>query len=135
MIILVMGLPGSGKTTLAKELAIKLKAIHFNADQVRATISKDLGFSITDRIEQAKRMRILCETAKSKYVIADFVCPTNETRLAFGGCFTIWMDRIKKSRFDDTNLIFEPPLNYDIRIKNGLTIEQQLDTILKKYKE
>ena len=54
--ILIMGLPGAGKTTLAQHLAPPLNAVHFNADAVRANINKDLGFSLEDRIEQARRM-------------------------------------------------------------------------------
>lgn len=118
MKILVMGLPGSGKTTLATALAKQLNAEHFNADLVRATLSKDLGFSITDRIEQARRMSALCDLSTSKIVIADFVCPTPETRLAFNADFVVWVDRIKAGRFHDTNKLFMPPKKYDVRVTN-----------------
>jgi adenylylsulfate kinase len=116
--ILVMGLPGSGKTTLAIELARNLRAAHFNADEIRREINKDLGFGIQDRIEQARRMGILCDiTARSgAHVIADFVCPTPETRAAFGNAFIVWVDRISSSRFEDTNHIFLPPEKYDYRV-------------------
>ena len=50
--ILVMGLPGAGKTTLATALARRLNAVHFNADEVRRNINSELGFSEADRIEQ-----------------------------------------------------------------------------------
>ena len=101
MKILVMGLPGSGKTTLATALAKELNAEHFNADLVRATLSKDLGFSIADRIEQARRMSALCDLSTSQYVIADFV---------------VWVDRIKEGRFEDTNKLFVAPKKYDVRV-------------------
>lgn len=116
MKILVMGLPGSGKTTLALALAKELNAEHFNADLVRATLSKDLGFSILDRIEQARRMSALCDLSMNKYVIADFVCPTDETRLTFKADFVVWVDRIKEGRFEDTNKLFVPPKKYDVRV-------------------
>jgi adenylylsulfate kinase len=116
--ILIMGLPGAGKTTLATLLAKKLNAVHFNADQVRANINTDLGFSPKDRLEQARRMGWLCDqVVKSGYfAIADFVCPTEYTRKAFGDAFVIWVDRIENSRYQDTNKLFEAPTKYDVRV-------------------
>ena len=59
--ILIMGLPGAGKTTLATALAPLLNAVVFNADAVRANISRDLGFSHDDRVEHARRMGWMCD--------------------------------------------------------------------------
>lgn len=112
MKILIMGLPGSGKTTLARALVKKLKAVHWNADAVRANLNTHLGFTEADRIEQARRMGWLCDqvVAAGHIAIADFVCPTPATRAAFGttDC-TIWVDTIKEGRFEDTNKIFVAP--------------------------
>src|SRR5438477_5531093 len=98
--ILIMGLPGAGKTTLASALTPRLNAVHFNADAVRTHISKDLGFAREDRIEHAARMGWLCDRVvdAGTYAIADFICPTQETRAAFGESFVVWLDRIKHSR-------------------------------------
>lgn len=116
--ILIMGLPGAGKSTLARALAPRLGAVHYNADEVRANINKDLGFSPHDRIEQARRMGWLCDRVVEAggIAIADFVCPLPETRDAFGPSFTVWVDRIDESRFEDTNRLFEPPENFDVRV-------------------
>src|SRR5215831_5908262 len=116
--ILIMGLPGAGKTTLATALAPLLNAVVFNADAVRANISRDLGFSHPDRIEHARRMGWICDQVAEAggTVIADFICPTEETRAAFGKAFTIWLDRISASRFEDTNRMFVPPKRFDLRV-------------------
>jgi len=117
--ILIMGLPGAGKTTLANALAPLLNAVVFNADAVRANLSRDLGFGHEDRIEHARRMGWMCDRVVEAggTVIADFICPTGETRAAFGEAFTIWLDRIDAGRFEDTNRMFVAPEHFDLRVK------------------
>ncbi len=124
--ILIMGLPGAGKTTLALALAPKLLAVHFNGDAVREALNRDLGFSPEDRQEQARRMGWLADQVvkAGHFAVADFVCPTESSRNAFqaeGKAFVVWVDRIKTSRFADTNRLFEPPARYDIRVSSSGT--------------
>src|SRR4030081_3023672 len=116
--ILIMGLPGAGKTTLANALAPLLNAVVFNADAVRANLSRDLGFSHEDRVEHARRMGWMCDRVVEAggTVIADFICPTPDTRAAFGDAFVIWVDRIDAGRFEDTNRMFVAPDRIDLRV-------------------
>ena len=53
---------------------------------------------------------------KGRFVICDFVCPTSKTRKNFDADITIWMDTIKKGRFDDTNKIFVQPEKVDFHV-------------------
>jgi cytidyltransferase-like protein len=117
--VLIMGLPGAGKTTLAGAMAPLLNAVVFNADAVRANLSRDLTFSHQHRVEHARRMGWMCDRVVEAggTVIADFVCPTPETRAAFGEAFTIWVDRIEAGRFEDTNRMFVPPNAFDLRVE------------------
>ena len=109
-----MGLPGSGKTTLANELGPMLNAKRLNADEVRK-VANDWDFSEEGRIRQANRMKRLAQEARdnNRNVIADFICPTEDTRKEFNADYTIWMDTKKVSRFEDTDKIFEAPKNPD----------------------
>jgi len=116
-IILIMGLPGSGKTTLAEELAPLLNAKRLNADEVRKE-ANDWDFSEEGRSRQAKRMAKLAKKIKEEgaYVVADFICPTPEARSLFPADYTVWVDTIKEGRFDDTNKMFVKPEKYDFQV-------------------
>ena len=112
-----MGLPGAGKTFLAKKLHKELNAIWINADQVRKDFN-DWDFSQEGRVRQSKRMKDLADKAllENQYVVVDFICPTPKNREDFGADFLIWMDTIKEGRFDDTNKMFVKPLKFDYRV-------------------
>ena len=116
-IILIMGLPGSGKTTLANELAPSLNAKRLNADEVRKA-ANDWDFSEEGRIRQAKRMADFAKKIQrdGDYVIADFVCPTPAARSLFPADYIIWVNTIKEGRFDDTNKMFVKPSKYDCEV-------------------
>ena len=116
-IILIMGLPGSGKSTLANELTPLLNAKWLNADKVR-TEYNDWDFSEEGRARQARRMSELAKKFKDQghFVVADFICPTREARKLFGADYTIWMNTIEKGRFEDTNQMFENPINFNFKV-------------------
>ena len=116
-IILIMGLPGAGKTTLANELAKLIKAKRLNADEIRKA-ANDWDFSEEGRTRQAKRMsdKALKLKSEGNNVIADFICPTTEAINLFPADYVIWVDTIKKGRFDDTNQMFVKPEKYDCHV-------------------
>jgi hypothetical protein len=131
--ILIMGLPGSGKTTFAEKLKYYLEnnSEYFNpafesrtqraevkwlnADEVRKKYN-DWDFSHEGRVRQSIRMRELADSFFNDFVIADFVAPLPEMRHNYKADWVIWMDTIEKGRFEDTNKMFVPPDVYDFRI-------------------
>ena len=127
-IILVMGLPGSGKTTLAKKIKKILNAKWLNADAIRGK-HKDWDFSKKGILRQVKRMRKLAVKSKKKYVVADFVCPLKIQFKIFKPDFIIWMDTIKKGRYENMNKLFKAPKNYDLRIK-----EKKINNNIKRFR-
>ncbi len=139
MIIQIIGLPGSGKTQLAKALKERINAIHLNADEVRATVNSDLGFTHEDRIEQSRRMgemaRLIAKQGVAP-VIVDFVCPTELTRAAFGKPdILIWMDTIQEGRFEDTNKMWESPSGtYLSFIDHQMNPEEKASSVIKTFK-
>jgi len=135
MKILIMGLPGSGKTTIAKLISEKLNAVWINADEVRKK-ANDWDFSEEGRKRQALRMWTFAEEAldAGNIVVADFICPTEETRKQFDADYTVWMDTIEKGRFEDTNQIFEKPINPNFIIRY-LDADMWAKVIVKEIKE
>ena len=139
--ILIMGLPGSGKTYLATALkkyletnsSIKTMPMYrsvnmehapvtytsqvdwFNADEIRKRYN-DWDFSREGRIRQSLRMAEFALKCSGDYVICDFVAPLTEQRNNFKADWTIWMDTIDAGRYEDTNQAFVPPEVYDFRI-------------------
>jgi len=139
--ILIMGLPGAGKTYFAEKLKkyleeysnpinentlspfsdSQVKVTWLNADEIRKKYN-DWDFSKEGRIRQSIRMRELADTCGTDYCIVDFVAPLPEMRHNFKADWTIWMDTIDAGRYKDTNKMFVPPDVYDFRI-----IEQNAD--------
>lgn len=137
MKILVFGLPGSGKTTLAGPLAQLIGGVHINADAVRGKYD-DWDFSMEGRMRQAQRMRHLADgvVMAGKVAVTDFVCPTEEARQAFDPDFTIWMDTIKEGRFEDTNKVFQDPPKCDYHVSGWFTdTHEQLLPVVKRWME
>jgi adenylylsulfate kinase len=139
MKILICGLPGSGKTTLAEPFSKLINGVWLNADAIRKEYD-DWDFSPEGRIRQAQRMRYLADgiVRAGSIAVADFVCPTKQARQEFSPDFTVWMDTIKEGRFEDTNAMFEPlgSGEYNYHVAKWFTdTDQQLTSVVQRYIE
>jgi cytidyltransferase-like protein len=136
VIIQILGLPGSGKTTLAEALKERLNAIHLNADEVRATLNSDLGFSEKDRAENARRLGEMARllSGQGHTVIVDFICPTKATRKAFGKPdIKIAMNTIVSSRFADTDAMWIPVVDADHTFYEWKSDKEMANEVIEKF--
>lgn len=138
MKVLIFGLPGSGKTTLARPFAELIGGVHINADEVRKTYD-DWDFTLEGRMRQANRMKHLADgvVLAGKIAVADFVCPTEHARQEFAPDYTIWMDTIEEGRFEDTNAMFEKPsFKVDYHVSGWFNdTHAQLMPVIKRWME
>tara|TARA_B100001769_G_scaffold80399_1_gene60938 strand:- start:39 stop:497 length:459 start_codon:yes stop_codon:yes gene_type:complete len=129
MKILIMGLPGSGKTWLGERLGKHFTIPYWDADDVRR-IYNDWDFSGRGREQQALRMRKLAEL--DPISISGFICPLPGLRRHFFPDKLIWMDTIKEGKYEDTNKLFIEPTGYDLRIRKWID-ENQLYNSLEDF--
>jgi adenylylsulfate kinase len=137
MKILIFGLPGSGKTTLAKPFAELINGVHINADEIRSHYN-DWDFTPEGRMRQAARMRYLADgiVRAGKMAVADFVAPTDQARMEFNPDFTVWMDTIKEGRFEDTNKMFVAPPHCDYHVEDWFDdTHAQLMKVVQRWME
>ena len=113
MKIFIIGLSGSGKTTLAKALAKELNAKHLNADEIRHEYN-DWDFSEAGRLRQAHRIKNLSD--RYDLVVSDFIAPRAIHRHIVDADILVWMDTVKSSQYKGTDILFEPPSEYNYRI-------------------
>jgi len=117
--ILIMGLSGAGKTTLAKPLIRELEktasAEWLNADIIRKK-NNDWDFTPAGRLRQAQRIHDMASKSTCDFVICDFIAPTVKSRNIYSPDYTIWMDTIKSCKYTNTNELFTPPTEWNYRI-------------------
>jgi adenylylsulfate kinase len=138
--ILIIGLPGSGKTTFANQLLDKLgehkiSYAWYNGDHVRKMYD-DQDFSLNGRLRQAQRMADKANICKNLGIVAvsDFVCPSEYYRDLYQPDILVWMDTLEKSVYEDTNALFEKPSDYDYCVTQFYQNAFVIDDIIRNLK-
>ena len=137
MKIVICGLPGRGKSTLAEPFAKLINGVWINADQVREQYN-DWDFTQGGRMRQAQRMRYLSDgvVRAGGIAVADFVCPTENARREFDADYTVWMDTIKEGKYEDTNRMFEKPTDVNYHVAEWFNdTHAQLLEVVQNYME
>lgn len=118
--ILIIGLSGAGKTTLAQTitqmLECKNKSVTWiNADVIREKCN-DWDFSDNGRHRQAVRIREMLDTANTDITIVDMIAPLPSMRDIINPSYLVWMDTVSSSKYPDTDSIFVAPEKYNIKV-------------------
>ncbi len=119
MVVVVMGLPGSGKSYFAERLADRIDADYINSDRLRKELFPKRTYSDSEKASVYKAMLIKMEAANAqeKNVVLDATFHKNKTRELFAKkrkngvrFIEIWAEkpiikeRLKKSRpYSDAN--------------------------------
>ena len=167
-ILWLTGLSGAGKTTLGAGLERTLvarghDAVLLDGDQVRRTLSADLGFSAADRSENIRRAggfaAMLAEAGV--IAIAAFISPyradRDRLRATYGagsdpGFCEVWLSaglsaceqrdvkglyakarRGELPEFTGISAPYEPPLEPELAIDTGTQTEEQAHDILLRF--
>lgn len=132
-VILVCGLPGSGKTYFSERLKAALGdcAVHINGDDIRKA-HNDWDFSEEGRLRQAKRMKAVADAGKENgmHVILDFVCPKKEYRDLIKPDILVWANRTPVRDFPDTTAMFQPPADYDYELHDDVDVEWIVELVV-----
>lgn len=123
MRILICGLPGHGKSTLAANLSRRLHIPFYDGEAIRRSLGLGWPGDSAERVQQAHRMRALTTPilAAGGHVICSFVCPTVAARREFCADYIICVNRpdAPPMSYTDTNAIWWPPLNADLMLQAG----------------
>ena len=162
--IWITGISGAGKTTLARNInavlnSNQLESVILDGDEIRKKMNKDLGFSITDRDENIRRIACMSELLSHQNIITivSVISPMKNQRAyakeIYGdnfnevylkasldqciekdtkGLYKKALDR-KEANFTALTSPYEEPKNPDLLIDTNLkTIEQSVQ-ILKEF--
>jgi predicted kinase len=136
MLIVFGGLPGTGKTTIARELARQLGAVHLRIDSIEQALRDDRAgrHSLDDAGYRVAYMIAADNLSIGRIVIADSVNPLPVTRDAW-----VAVAKRTRTRVMEVEIICSDPDEHRRRTENrvsdipGLTLPTWQETISREY--
>ncbi len=159
MVIWIIGLPGSGKTTLGKkiqkEFSSQVNTLHIDGDDMRGIWGEDIGYELNDRKKNSKRIQKLSQLFEKQgiLVVVSIMSIFEEhrklNRKIFNEYKEVFLDVdlevLKKRRtlYDDAinkkiknvvgvDIKYEKPKTYDIRFKEDLDLDYMVEVLKKE---
>jgi len=130
-IIWLTGQSGAGKTTLAKELRKHIPSIILDGDEMRRSISTDLGFSLKDReINNSRIMMLAYVLSFQTNVIISVIAPTKRIREVIDFYLTPTWIYVKRNLPEREGHIYEEPLDYFTVDTDKLNVNECVSEIL-----
>lgn len=128
--ILVMGLPGSFRTSVANKLAERIGVATVLRSSEQRALAKDVDYTVDGQMRHCYRMLGLIRQASAPVTIVDMVCPLPKMRQILNCDIVVWVNDKQQSQYDQLNEMYVPPVFYDVECHDDS--DETIDAIIRR---